>query len=133
MGAPKKPTALRELHGTAHRNKQRNPENPVEITRGIGPAPERMTEQQSEVWDYLVSVMFPGVLAESDRPTFEILTVLFHRFRYGEYGEDAACPALAVGELTRMDSIMSRYGMTPSDRAKISVPKTSNKNGFESL
>lgn len=133
MANPKKPMAIRELHGTAHRNKQRNPENPVEITRGIGPAPERFTEQQSEVWDYLVSIMFAGVLAESDRPTFEILAVLFHRFRYGTYEEDATCPALAVGELNRMDSIMSRYGMTPSDRAKISVPKGEKKNGFESL
>ena len=133
MPNPKKPTALRELHGTANRNKQRNSPSPVEVTRGIGPAPERLTAEQSEVWDYLVSVMFPGVLAESDRPTFELLTVLFHRFRYGTYDENSTCPALAVGELARMDSIMGRYGMTPSDRTKIVVPKGEKKNPFESL
>lgn len=133
MPNPKKPMALRELHGTANRNKQRNSPNPPEITRGIGPAPEHFTESQSEVWDYLVSVMFAGVLAESDRPTFELLTVLFHRFRYGSYEDGAPIPALAVGELARMDSIMSRYGMTPSDRTKIVVPKTENKNPFADI
>jgi len=40
---------------------------------------------------------------------------------------------LAVGELARMDSIMSRYGMTPSDRTKIIVPKSEKKNPFEAL
>ena len=133
MGAPKKPTALRELHGTAGRNKQRNSSSPVEIVRGIGPAPDHFNDQQSSTWDYLVSVMFPGVLAESDRPTFELLAVLFHRFRYGDYSDDSVLPALAVGELARMDSIMSRYGMTPSDRTKIVVPKGEKKNAFESL
>ena len=133
MGAPKKPMALRQLHGTAHRNKQRNSPSPVKITRGIGPAPKHFSEQQSDTWDYLVNVMFAGVLAESDRPTFEVLSVLFHRFRYGAYGDDAILPALAVGELARMDSIMARYGMTQSDRTKIVVPKSEDKNPFESI
>ena len=133
MPNPKKPTALRELHGTAGRNKQRNSPNPPEITRGIGPAPEHFNELQTKTWDYLVSIMFAGVLAESDRPTFELLTVLFYRFRYGTYDDEAVVPALAVGELNRMDSIMSRYGMTPSDRTKIVVPKAEKVNPFEAL
>ena len=133
MPNPKKPTAIRELQGTANRNKQRNSPSPVEITKGIGPAPDHFNEQQSKVWDYLVSIMFPGVLAQSDRPTFELLSILFWRFRFGTYDDDSICPALAVGELARMDSIMSRYGMTPSDRTKIIVPKSEKKNPFEAL
>ena len=133
MANPKKPTALRELHGTAHRNKQRNSPSPPEIVKGIGPAPEYFNELESDTWDYLVSIMFAGVLAQSDRPTFELLARLFYRFRYGSYEDGAVVPALAVSELARLDSIMSRYGMTPSDRTKIVVPKGENKNPFETL
>lgn len=133
VGAPKKPMALRELHGTANRNKQRNNDNAPEPERGIGPAPEHFSEAQSKVWDYLVSVMFAGVLGSSDRPTFELLTILFWRFRSGGYEEDAVIPALAVGEMTLMNNIMSKYGMTPSDRQKIVVPKGEKKNPFEGL
>lgn len=132
--AAKKPTAIRELHGTANRNKQRNVENPVEPDMGIGPAPSYFCEQQREVWDYLVSVMFVGVLGNSDRPTFEVLATLFHRFRYGAHGDDSApYQALSGVELNCMNSIMARYGMTPSDRTKISARTTSKNNPFSAF
>lgn len=130
MGNPIKPMELRELQGSANRNKQRQNKNMPEVVRGIGPAPDYFNELQSDTWDYLVTIMFAGVLAESDRPTFEVLSVLFWRFRHGEYGDNAVIPALAVGELARMDSIMSRYGMTPSDRNRIVVKGGEKKNPF---
>lgn len=133
MGMHKKPQALRELHGTANRNKYRDNQNAPVPTRGIGPAPDHFSEEQSKTWDYLVSIMFAGVLAESDRPTMELLTVLFWRFRNGSYEQDAVIPALAVGEMTLMHQIMGKYGMTPSDRQKIVVPKQEKRNPFEAL
>ena len=133
MGANKKPAALRELHGTANRNKHRDNQNAPTPSRGIGPAPSHFTELQRDTWDYLVSVMFAGVLGNSDRPQMELLTILFWRFRHGSYEDDAVIPALAVGEMTLMNQIMGKYGMTPSDRQKIVVPKTEKKNPFEAL
>ena len=133
MPTPRKPQALREIQGTAKDHPGRQNGNQPEIVRGIGPAPAHFKEDQKDIWDYLVSIMFAGVLSESDRPTLEVLTVLFWRFRYGSYEEDSIIPALAVGELARMDSIMSRYGMTPSDRTKIVVPDQSKKNKFSTL
>jgi len=88
---------------------------------------------QSDTWDYLVSVMFAGVLKISDRPTMEMMTVLFYRFRHGDYEENSVCPALNGVELSRLDSLMGRYGMTPSDRTKIVVPKQEKKNVFEGM
>ena len=131
MGAHKKPQAIRELNGTANRNKHRDNQNQPKVVRGIGPAPDHFTEMQSDIWDYLVSVMFAGVLAESDRPTMEMMAVLFYRFRHGDYAEQSICPALSGVELSRLDSLMGRYGMTPSDRTKIVIPKQENQNPFE--
>ena len=133
MGNPRKPQALRELHGTAKDHPGRQNQNQPEVTRGIGPAPDHFTELQSDTWDYLVSVMFAGVLAESDRPTMEMMSILFYRFRHGDYEENSVCPALNGVELSRLDSLMGRYGMTPSDRTKIVVPKQEKTNPFDDM
>lgn len=133
MGSHKKPQALRKLQGTSNRNKHRDNQNQPEVVRGIGPAPEHFTSEQSKIWDYLVSIMFIGVLSESDRPTFEMMSMLFFRFRHGSFEEGAAYPALNGVELSRLDSLMSRYGMTPSDRTKIVVPKKEKSNPFEGM
>ena len=131
MANPPKPQALRELHGTAKDHPGRQNQNQPKVTRGIGPAPEHFTELQSDIWDYLVSVMFAGVLSISDRPTMEMMAVLFYRFRHGDYEENSVCPALNGVELSRLDSLMGRYGMTPSDRTKIVVPKQEKENVFK--
>ena len=131
MGNPRKPMAIRERQGTAKDHPSRQSANPPEITKGIGPSPKHFNKQQNECWDYLVSVMFVGVLAESDRPTFEVMAVLFARFRYPDYSDESVNPPLAVGELARLDSLFSRYGMTPSDRTKIVVPKQEAVNPFD--
>jgi len=131
MGAPKKPMAVRELHGTAHRNKQRNNDDAPQPERGIGPAPSYFTEAEVEVWDYLVTIMHDDVLKEPDRPTFEVLAKLFYRFRYGTFDKEATIPALMAAELNKMVGIMSLYGMTPADREKIKVKKKSERNPFD--
>lgn len=131
MPNPKKPMAIRELHGTAHRNKQRNNDDAPEPTRGIGPPPDYFSAGEREIWDYLVSIMHHGVLKEPDRPTFEVLAKLFYRFRYGSFDKDAPIPCLMAAELNKMCGIMSLYGMTPSDRQKIVVPKSQKKNPFD--
>lgn len=128
----KKPMALRELHGTANRNKQRNNTNAPKPKRGIGPPPEHLSAAQARAWDYLVSVMFEGVLGESDRPTMEILACLFARFRAVNY-DDLEAKTLSGTELAMLQKIMASYGMSPADREKITVEKQEEKNPFAQI
>jgi hypothetical protein len=130
MGAHKKPMELRKLQGTSERNKQRQNKDAPPVVRGIGPAPKYFTEAESEVWDYFVSIMFVGVLSETDRPSLEIMSKLLYRFRHGEHDKEAVIVQLNGAELSRLDSLIARYGMTPSDRQKIVQPKTEDSNPF---
>jgi len=130
MGRPAKPQLMKDLNGSAKHNSGRANKDAPKVVRGIGPAPSYFSEGEREVWDYLVSVMFVGVLSETDRPTFELMSKLFYRFRHGEFDKEAVIPQLNGAELSRLDSLMSRYGMTPSDRQKIVVPKGENDNPF---
>lgn len=130
MGVPKKPTALKEIQGTAHRNKQRqNPDEPVP-TRGIGPAPVHFGEAHQKIWDEVVGVMYAGVLGEADRIALEIMVMLIHRLRWAD-GE--VYQPLNGAELARLTGLLSQFGMTPADRTKIAVPKTKKSNPFEGM
>jgi len=127
MGAPRKPTALKEVQGTAHRNKQRqNPDEP-EPERGIGPAPEHLNAQEKQIWDEIVANMYAGVLGEADRMALELMVKLICIVRND-------FEAMTGAQLARLNGLMSQFGMTPADRTKISVPKDKNEgNPFEGM
>jgi hypothetical protein len=131
MAMPKKPKALRELQGTIKDHPGRQNKDQPDPEGGIGPAPEYFNEAEKKCWDYLVSCMFKNVMGKSDRPSMELMARLFYRFRFGTYEEGAMIIPLNGAELSRLDSLIGRYGMTPSDRTKITVPKESNVNPFE--
>jgi phage terminase small subunit len=140
MASPhKKPMALRELEGTAHRNKHRNNYDAPVPTRGIGPAPDRFCDVEKKIWDEFVDIMYTGVLGEADRLSLEIAVSLFYRFRHGvhyfpnETRKDDVPTGLTAAELSRLCGLLSEFGMTPSSRQKIVIPKQTQKNVFESI
>jgi len=129
MGAPTKPMALRELHGTANRNKQRNNDDVPVPTNGIGPAVRpgsgsNLNEGEQAIWDEIVSISYAGVLGEADRIALEMMCKLVYEMRTGFADMTAA-------KLTQLSSLLGRFGMTPSDRTKITVPKAEKKNSFD--
>lgn len=126
MAAHKKPQALRELHGTANRNKHRDNQNQPKAERGIGPPPDHLGDMEKAVWDEMVSHMYAGVLASGDRVAFETLTRLVVEMRTNFAEMNAA-------KLSQLSKLLGLFGMTPSDRTKIVVPKQEDKNPFESL
>jgi hypothetical protein len=68
--------------------------------------------------------VLPGVAFNSDRNTFELLVRLITKMRAGQMDKSS--------DMCQMVSLSARFGMTPSDRAKISVeaPKESALTKF---
>lgn len=127
MPNPRKPMAIKEIHGTAHRNKQRQNPNEPTPTRGIGPAPDHLGEEHSAVWDEVVSQMYAGVLGEADRIALETMVRLIYLMR-SNFDE------MTAAQLARLNGLLSQFGMTPADRTKISVPKNKDKgNPFDGM
>ena len=129
MGRPKKPMVVRELHGTAHRNKQRNNDDAPVAKNGIGPAVRPMSgsnlnAQEQAIWDEIVSISYVGVLGEADRIGLEMMCRLVHEMRT-DFTE------MTAAKLTQLSNLLGRFGMTPSDRTKIVVPKAEKKNPFD--
>ena len=126
MGAPKKPAALRELHGTAHRNKHRDNQDAPQPTRGIGPPNSSLTEYEQAIWDEVVGISYAGVMGEADRIALEMMCRLISEMRLNFQDMTAA-------KITQLSTLLGRFGMTPSDRTKIVIPKAEKKNPFELL
>ena len=128
MARNKTPTNVLELRGAGkkHPERMRDREGEPQPEGGIGPAPEHLSEGVGQIWDELVDVIPAGVLGNTDRIALERLShLLFEARTYPDLWSSAKEKDLI--------SYLSRFGMTPSDRAKNSIPKGSQANPWEDL
>ncbi|WP_370212562.1 hypothetical protein [Alloalcanivorax venustensis] len=126
MPTPRKPITLRKIQGTAHRNKHRqNADQPIPDCQLAGP-PGHLTERQQEIWQELTGIMYRGVLGRADGVAMELLCRMVEEMRHDFDNMNAA-------KLTQLSSLLGRFGMTPSDRTKVVVPKAPQANPFEGL
>lgn len=126
MGAPKKPSALKAIQGTDQKNKDRLNENEPVPVRGIGPAGSVLNEYERSIWDEVVGISYAGVLGEADRIALEMMCRLIAEMRL-DFEE------MTAAKITQLSQLLGRFGMTPSDRTKIVIPKSKNANPFEDM
>ena len=126
MGRPKKPTALKEINGSAKKNPGRINQNEPKDSRGIGPAPSYFDKSQKAIWDEIVTNCIAGVLTQADRFAVEMTSLLLFEFRL----DPQEFPSSKMAQLVKL---CSQMGMTPADRSKIHLPGEKPKNPFESL
>lgn len=115
MPAVRKPTSVLEASGAFDANPKRRRANEPDTGRGIGPAPETLSENVRVVWDEIVGNCAAGVFQSSDRTMMEMLARLIAEFREnpGAFGGRKYQTLLAL---------LARCGMTPSDRSRVFVP-----------
>lgn len=122
----RKPQALRKIQGTDkdHASRQ-NKDEPVPV-RGIGPAHSSLSEYECEIWDEVVGISYAGVLGEADRIALEMMCRLIAEMRL-DFEE------MTAAKITQLSQLIGRFGMTPSDRTKIVIPKGEKQNPFEDM
>jgi hypothetical protein len=115
MGRPSKPTAVLELVGAYQKNPQRKRQKEPKPSQGIGSFSLGPTSIP-EIWDEIVGQVVPGVLTISDRMALELVCRLYAEIRLNP-------DEISVGKVTALANLLGRFGLTPSDRAKISMPE----------
>lgn len=126
MARPRTPSNILDARGAFDKNPNRRRENEPEPLADIGEVPERLKTDEAEAWAEIVSSGHEGVFCQADRIAVEVASVLLAAFRADPIGMPAA-------KLARLDSLLARFGMTPSDRSKVSAPKKAASNPFEKL
>lgn len=125
MGQHKKPTALKVLHGTDHRNKQRqNPDEPE--ANGLPDPSPTMSAGELACWNEIIGLVWDGVLSRSDSLALEIMARLLFEYRTNPADFQAT-------KLKQLESFLARFGMTPADRTKIVLPRKAPSNPYEDM
>ena len=115
-GRPRKPTAIHELNGTIEQRPQRyatrkNEPRPEGV---LGKPPECFDAAHVELWNEIQAEVPALVLTSADRTLVEIVCRLKFKLRTGK---------IHGGELSVLASCLTRMGLTPADRSRISIPK----------
>ena len=123
MPRPRKSTATLEASGAFKHNPDRRRTVDTEPTSSepIGDAPSCLTEAQKECWNEIVANAQNGVLTKADRVAVELTARLMAKMRDGT----------ATGtENNTLLALTSRFGATPADRNRVTVPVSSKCNLF---
>ena len=113
MARPILPTKIKQLRGTIRKSRI-NTNEPIP-KKEIGLPPACLNESQQAVWNEILSISCHGVLTIADRILLEIPARLLAEYRVSG--------KLSAGERGQLISCLSKMGLTPADRSKISVPQ----------
>lgn len=153
-GRPKKPIALKRIDGTFREDRDGGTVEIEHVTEDI-PAPKTIKDKEAKkLWNDLSSKFTESrMLTDLDLPLLELMCVEYQRYLMYEkeieksghvleftnkadhnYLKENPYLKLREKALKRFTEIASKFGMTPSDRAKVVQVKGKKANdGFDDL
>ena len=126
MARPRTPTKLLDARGSFKKDPQRKRDAEPEVKEPIGQPPSHLAEDELSVWRQIVTEAPMGVLTAADTMAVESASILMAEFRREK-------EKFAAGKLGRLQAFLGQFGMTPADRAKLSIEKPRDENPFGSL
>ncbi len=130
MGRPRKSIKELELNGAFKKDPQRlrkRLETPKPAA-GIGEPPDFLKPAQKAAWLEVVSICAPGLLKSSDRFALVDLSRLWAQYvKHGENTSGGMNHGVNSRQMSRLNKLLTQFGMTPLDRGKIHVPQDTKK------
>jgi hypothetical protein len=122
MARPRTPTSVLEIRGAFKANPQRAQDRANEpvVTEPLGEPPKTFTGDQIQAWTDIVNYAPKGVLTSADTLAVERAARLLAKIRMGSASET---------EGRSFDALLGKFGMTPSDRSKVSVAVPTQRPG----
>ncbi len=124
MPQPRVPTNILRLRGAdkKHPDRMKERENEPVNKNPIGKPPSYLTVKEKKYWGEIIHDCIDGVLGEADRIAVSMAARLL--------GKCAGNNATSQ-EQTQLFRYLGQFGMTPSERSKIAIPKAKPKNKFD--
>jgi P27 family predicted phage terminase small subunit len=140
-GRPKKPDDLKILDGTWRRDRDGKPEERVQA-EGEPVPPSHLKGESLSFWKHVVpGLIKSGVAKEADAPELAMMCEWWGRYRRYSRMLDRMknndknlyqTTILCGIACTNFDKVASKFGLTPSDRAKLRVPNKPKEGGVMS-
>ena len=124
MPGKKQPTALVKARGGFKNRPSRARNNEPEVRDPLGSPPEQFKPDEVEAWRGIVERAPLGVLTAADWHSTVIASKLFAEFMRDSEAMNAA-------RISKLNSLLGSFGMTPSDRAGLSIPQAEEVNPFD--
>jgi hypothetical protein len=125
MPRPRTPTKILDARGSFKKHPERRRDGEPEVTSPLGSFPKKKITADG-CWKELADIAPLGVLTGADRLSVEIAANLMVEYR-------KAPDEMQTSRLTLLNRLLGQFGMTPSDRARLSIPKAGNENPFAAL
>lgn len=118
-GRPRKPTKILKFTGAFDKNPQRADarRNEPKPSGEIGDAPDRLTEEQADVWREIVAVSLPGVLSNAERVILEELVCAITARRDITARTGGIAYDVKLGGFIK--ACCEQLGITPAARSKV--------------
>jgi phage terminase small subunit len=118
MGRNALPLQIQQLKGADKKDPARYRDRVAAVPRNaapLGEPPAHLSPSETVAWNELASMFAANVTCSADRWAVEIASCLMAKRRDNPDKFKAADAQLLV-------SLLSRFGMTPADRSKVSAP-----------
>ncbi len=124
MPRPRVPTNILELRGAdkKHPDRMRERENEPVNNNPIGKPPDYLSSEERKFWRMIIHDCIDGVFGEADRIAVSLAARLLTK---------CAGDTATGQEQMQLYRYLGQFGMTPSERSKISIPKGKPKNKFD--
>ena len=122
MPKPRKPLALLRASGALKKNPKRYADRsePAGL-RPLGKPSQYLSVEQRKCYREIAKSCHDGVLCQSDTIAVEMAAILLDKIR-----QNTAKSA----EMTLFNGFLSKFGMTPVDRSRVSIPQLQSSNPF---
>ena len=114
MARPRTATAILEARGAFKHDPQRKRVDP-EPSGGLRQSPpDHLTSDQQEAWRRIVSTAPKGVMYQSDEIMLDLAACLLAEYMRNPDG-------MATSRIARLETQLGKFGLSPSDRARLGV------------
>lgn len=124
MARPRTATAILEARGAFKNHPERKRVDP-KPEGGLPEAPpDNLTPAQKQAWQRIVRVAPESVLQSSDEIMVEMAACLLAEFQ-------ADPTSMPTARITRLETQLGKFGLSPSDRARIGVSPTLDTSEYD--
>ena len=120
------PDEIARLKDAHKKDPQRYRKNIPKSDIPIGNAPDHLSEGAAACWFEIESLAIPDILTAADRIALEAFANLLDEYREDPRG-------FTSSKMKDYISFLARFGMTPSDRNKLAIPKPPEGGRLDNL
>ena len=103
----------------------------VLFQQGLPQKPPGLDAEATRLWDFVVANVPAEILSFADQISLEAMCRFWSDYQLGMASTDYKDRCVAMSSWKHCRELMAKYGLTPYDRAKLTVPANTSQRGAD--